>query len=282
MISGKARLAGVMGWPVGHSRSPQLHGTWLQRYGIDGAYVPLAVEPSRLEQALRALPALGFRGVNLTIPHKEEALRLVDRADPVAKRVGAVNTIVVGGDGTLEGCNTDAFGFQENLKAAGFKAAQNAAAVVLGAGGAARAVLAALQDMGFAEIRLVNRTRDRAERCAGSLRNPGSGAINVFAWASAAEALDGAALLVNTTTLGMAGQPPLEIDLTPLPAHAWVTDIVYTPLMTGLLKRAQGRGLCVVDGLGMLLHQARPGFAAWFGVEPDVTDELRQAVLADD
>ncbi|MDD5585830.1 MAG: shikimate dehydrogenase [Alphaproteobacteria bacterium] len=283
MISGRAKLAGVMGWPVGHSRSPRLHGTWLRQYGIDGAYVPLAVEPSRLEQALRALPALGFRGVNLTIPHKEAALGIVDRIEPLAARIGAVNTVIVGEDGKLDGRNTDAFGFQENLRAAGFALEEKGApAAVLGAGGAARAVIAALQDMGFSEIRLVNRTRDRAGQCAGSLRAPGLGAINVVAWEEAARALEDAALLVNTTSLGMNGQPPLDMDLAPLPSGAWVTDIVYTPLETALLRRARQRNLRVVDGLGMLLHQARPGFAAWFGVEPEVTGDLREAVLADD
>ena len=283
MMSGRAKLAGVMGWPVGHSLSPRLHGHWLRHYGVDGAYVPLAVEPQHLEQALRALPVLGFRGVNLTLPHKEKALRLVDHIDPHAFRIGAVNTVVVREDGTLEGANTDAFGFQENLATHGFRNTnKKATATVLGAGGAARAVIVALQDMGFGDIRLVNRTRERAEQCAVSLRHPGARKITVYDWPELPRVLEKTALLVNTTTLGMEGQEPLEIDLTPLPPEAWVTDIVYTPLITALLRQAQQKGHPIVDGLGMLLHQARPGFAAWFGVEPEVTEDLRRAVCADD
>ena len=283
MMSGRAKLAGVMGWPVGHSLSPRLHGYWLRRYGIDGAYVPLMVEPSRLEQALRALPVLGFRGVSLTLPHKEKALHLVDHIDPHAFSIGAVNTVVVREDGTLEGHNTDAFGFRESLKTAGFQNTnKKAVATVLGAGGAARAVIVALQDMGFGEIRLVNRTRERAEQCAITLRRPGAGAITVLEWPELPQALEKTALFINTTTLGMTGQQPLEIDLTSLPREAWVADIVYTPLITGLLQQARQKGHPIVDGLGMLLHQGRPGFAAWFGVEPEVTEDLRRAVCADD
>ena len=277
MISGKAKLAGVMGWPVGHSRSPRLHGHWLERYGIDGAYVPLAVPPDRVEQAIRALPALGFRGCNVTVPHKEAAWRAMDRLDASAKRMGAVNTILVGEDGTLEGRNTDGFGFIENLRsgAPGWTASAGPA-VVIGAGGAARAVVASLLDEGAPLVWLVNRTRARAEELAADI----GGAIEVADWASREALLEGAALLVNSTTQGMAGQPPLDLDLRALPATAVVTDIVYTPLLTPLLEAAQARGNRVVDGLGMLLHQARPGFAAWFGTVPEVTEELRRVVLA--
>ena len=275
-ISGKAKLAGVMGWPIGHSRSPRLHGYWLERYGIDGAYVPLAVPPDRIEQAIRALPALGFRGCNVTVPHKEAAYRTVDRLDATAKRMGAVNTIVVGEDGSLEGCNTDGFGFIENLRsgAPGWSAADGPA-LVIGAGGAARAVVASLLDEGAPRVWLVNRTRARAEELAADI----GGAIKVADWVSRETLLEGAALVVNTTTQGMAGQPPLELDLRALPGSAVVTDIVYTPLMTPLLTAAQTRGNRVVDGVGMLLHQARPGFAAWFGREPEVTEGLKAAVL---
>lgn len=272
-LSGKARLAGVMGWPVGHSRSPLLHGYWLEKLGIDGAYLPLPVRPQDFELICRALPRMGFAGVNVTLPHKEQALALADRVDPQALRIGAVNTLVVAEDGALEGRNTDAFGFIENLRpfhAAGGKA------VVIGAGGAARAVIAALQDDGAAEIRLVNRTRDRAEEVAAAL----GGGVAVVDWQDRAAALAGADLLVNTTSLGMVGQAPLELALDDLPGDALVTDIVYTPLTTDLLSRAAARGNPVVDGLGMLLHQARPGFAAWFGVWPQVDAALRAAVLA--
>ncbi len=275
-ISGKAKLAGVMGWPVGHSRSPRLHGYWLEHYGIDGAYVPLAVPPDRIEQAIRALPALGFRGCNVTVPHKEAAYRTVDRLDATAKRMGAVNTIVVGEDGLLEGRNTDGFGFIENLKsgAPGWTAADGPA-LVIGAGGAARAVVASLLDEGAPQVWLVNRTLARAEELASDI----GGAIEVADWVSRETLLEGAALVVNTTTQGMAGQPPLDLDLRALPGSAVVTDIVYTPLMTPLLSAAQARGNRVVDGIGMLLHQARPGFAAWFGREPEVTEGLKAAVL---
>jgi shikimate dehydrogenase len=266
-----------MGWPVAHSLSPRLHGHWLRRYGIDGAYVPLPVLPERLEQALSALPALGFAGANLTIPHKEAAVALVDRLSPAAERIGAVNTVVVEPDGTLSGDNTDGFGFIAALSESGVGwRAEAGPAVLLGAGGAARAVAVALLDAGAPEVRLLNRTPDRARTLAGELGGP----IYAVEWAERAAALDGAALLVNTTSLGMRGQPPLVLALDALPRTALVTDVVYTPLITALLAVARARGNPVVDGLGMLLHQARPGFRAWFGVDPVVDDDLRAAVLA--
>ena len=275
-LSGKARLAGVMGWPVEHSLSPRLHGYWLEQHGIDGAYVPLAVAPADLPTALTALPALGFRGVNLTLPHKEQALDLCQEVDDLARRIGAVNTIVVR-DGGLFGSNSDAFGFLENLKdGAPDWRAEAAPAVVLGAGGASRAVVAALADAGAPEVRLVNRTRERAEALATAL----GGALSVYDWDRREAALAEAGLLVNTTTLGMAGQPPLDLDLGALPVEAVVTDIVYTPLLTPLLQAARTRGNPLVDGLGMLLHQARPGFEAWYGVRPEVTPGLRDFVLS--
>jgi shikimate dehydrogenase len=276
-MTGAARVAGVMGWPVKHSRSPRLHGFWLDKYRIDGAYVPLAVAPDDLAGALRALRSLGFAGVNLTVPHKEAALASVDHLDPVARRIGAVNTIIVRSDGKLEGSNTDAFGFLENLRAAipAWKA-ESAPAAVLGAGGAARAIVAALLDAGVPELRIVNRTRARAERLAEEFR----ATTAVAAWGDWHSALADAGLLVNTTALGMSGQPPLDIDLAKLPGEAIVNDIVYVPLETPLLAAARRRGNRVVDGLGMLLHQARPGFRAWFGVDPAVTPELRAHVMA--
>jgi shikimate dehydrogenase len=276
-ISGKARLAGVMGWPVGHSLSPRLHNYWLDFHGIDGAFVPLPVAPEHFAQALRILPRLDFRGVNVTVPHKEAALAAVDRLDPLARRIGAVNTIVMSEDGTLSGSNTDAYGFSAHLAASvpGFSAASGTA-VIIGAGGAARAVAVALTDMGAPEIRIINRTLARAEELALAL----GGSAHVVDWSGRARALEGASIVVNTTTQGMAGQPALDLDLSRLPASAVVYDIVYNPLETALLAAARGRGHRVVDGLGMLLHQAVAGFEAWFGVRPEVTAQLRAHVLA--
>lgn len=276
--SGKAKLAGVIGWPVGHSSSPRLHGYWLEHYGIDGAYVPLGVEPANFERVLHVLPLLGFVGVNVTVPHKEAALAAVDVADPLAQRIGAVNTVIVRRDGGLEGRNSDAYGFLENIKTAvpGWDAASGPA-VVLGAGGAARAVCAALVDDGAPEVRVVNRTAARAEALAAAIGSR----CRVLPWSERCGVLDGAGLLVNATTLGMTGQPPLDLDLDRLPRAAVVNDVVYAPLETALLKMAARRGNRTVDGLGMLLHQARPGFKAWFGVEPEVTSALR-AFLSQD
>ena len=276
-ISGKAVIAGVMGWPVGHSRSPLLHNFWLARAGIDGAYIPMAVPPDRLGEALRALPALGFAGTNVTIPHKEAAFAAVDEADAIARRIGAVNTVLVRPDGSLSGSNTDAFGFVEALRSRlGAWSGAGIAAAVLGAGGAARAVVAALQDEGASEIRLVNRTRARADVLCERFGAP----LVAVDWDEREAALDGAALLVNTTALGMEGGAPLEMRLDGLPADAVVNDIVYTPLETPLLAAARGRGCRAVDGLEMLLHQARPGFAAWYGAEPVVDDALRRHVAS--
>ena len=274
MLSAKARLAGLMGWPVSHSRSPRLHNWWIERYGIDGVYVPLAVRPEHLAEALRALPKLGFAGCNLTIPHKEAAAAIVDEVDGLAARVGAVNTIVVRPDGGLWGGNSDVFGFAESLKtdAPGWRAWQGEA-VVLGAGGAARAVVGALQELG-ARVRVLNRTRARADALAAEL---GCAAAD---WDDRGEALAGAGLVVNTTNQGMHGEPPLDLPLDRLPTHAVVCDVVYVPLRTPLLAQAAARGNPTVDGLNMLLHQARPGFERWFGVRPEVTAELRDHVLA--
>jgi shikimate dehydrogenase len=276
ILTGRACLAGVVGWPVAHSRSPRLHGFWLARHGIDGAYLPLAVRPENLAVALKALPALGFAGVNITLPHKSAALGLVDRLDPQAKRIGAINTIVVGADGLLEGSNTDGYGFLEHLKASapGWNAAEGPA-VLLGAGGAARAIAVALLDAGVPQLRIANRTSRRAADLAAAL-GPAAQPID---WERREEALAGAGLLVNSTTLGMAGQPPLEISLARLPRRAVVYDIVYVPLETPLLAAARARGHPGVDGLGMLLHQALPGFAAWFGIRPEVSPELREFML---
>lgn len=273
-LSGKTRLAGLLGWPVSHSRSPRLHGFWLQRLGIDGAYVPLPVRPEDFSQVLRALPKMGFAGANVTVPHKEQALALVDEAEPLARRIGAVNTLVVRDDGSVLGLNTDAFGFLRNVMENSPWQPSDGPAVVLGAGGAARAVVAALTEAGVAEIRLVNRSTARAEKLASDLGGP----VRVQGWQDMT--LADAGLLVNTTSLGMVGQSPLILDLSRLPPMAVVNDIVYAPLVTDLLRAATLRGNPTVDGLGMLLWQAVRGFAAWFGVEPEVDDELRDFVLA--
>jgi shikimate dehydrogenase len=276
-LSGRARLAGVMGWPVAHSLSPRLHGYWLRHYGIDGAYVPLPVRPERLGSALRALADLGFAGCNLTVPHKEAALGALDEVAEDARRIGAVNTILVRADGSLYGWNTDIEGFAQSLIAALPEwSIAGKHAVVLGAGGAARAVVAAVQNLGAEEVVILNRTRERAEALATDL----GGAIRPLAWERRSEALSQAALLINTTTLGMLGKPPLSIDLAPLPTDAVVAEIVYAPLETPLLAEARRRGHGVVDGLGMLLYQAVPGFEAWFGRRPEVTPALRDFVLA--
>jgi shikimate dehydrogenase len=278
-ITGAARLAGIMGWPVAHSRSPLLHGFWLDETGIDGAYLPLPVRPGDIGPALRALPILGFRGCNLTIPHKQTALAVVDWVDPLARRIGAVNTIVVTADGSLEASNTDIYGFRENLRdrVPDWNPLMGPA-VVFGAGGSARAVVAALCDTGVSEVRIVNRTRSRAEAVANDLVTSAM-RISVHPWNAAGKALEGAGLLVNTTSLGMAGEPPLDLDLSPLPRSAPVVDIVYVPLETGLLAAAHRLGHPVVDGLGMLLHQGRPGFEAWFGTKVQVSRELRTAIV---
>ena len=273
MITGRAMLAGVVGWPVAHSRSPRLHNHWIARHGLDAAYVPLAVAPEAFGTAIRGLAAAGFHGCNVTLPHKEAALALCDDLSPRARRAGAVNTLVFEA-GRIRGDCTDGFGFLASL--GDFNAAAGPA-VLFGAGGAARAVAAALLDAGCPRLVLVNRHVERAEALAHALNGPLGGPVEV----AQAPPLDGAALLVNATSLGMEGQPPLELDLAALPAHAVVADIVYVPLETPLLAAARARGLRAVDGLGMLLHQARPGFAAWFGVMPDVDDELRRLVAAD-
>lgn len=277
-LSGHAALAGILGWPVSHSRSPRLHGYWLDRHGLDGAYVPLPVEPARFAPAVRALADLGFRGANVTIPHKEAAFAVCDLVEPAAKRIGAVNTLVFR-DGRIEGWNTDAYGFLESLRDSvpAFHVATGPA-VVLGAGGGARAVAVALLDAGCPRVTLVNRTPARAEALARDLSDHGfAGRLDV----AEAPPLHDAALLVNTTSLGMAGHGALNLDLAPLPADAVVADIVYVPLETPLLAAARDRGLRTVGGLGMLLHQARRGFRAWFGVDPAVDDALRDFVAAD-
>jgi len=271
--------AGVMGWPIQHSLSPRLHVFWLQQYGIPGLYEALAVEPQNLETALRSLPQKGFRGVNLTLPHKQAACALVDHLDDTAKRIGAVNLITVDEKGQLHGRNTDAYGFMQNLLTSGFRT-QQGSALVLGAGGGARAVVVALSDMGFSEIRVINRTIERAESLALEFTTARC-QVKAVDWHDTVRAQSNVELLVNTTSLGMQGQPPLDYAIDGLPKAATVTDIVYTPLETALLRKARQRKHPTLDGLGMLLHQARPAFAAFFGRDPEVTPELRAVLLKD-
>ncbi len=271
--------AGVMGWPISHSLSPRLHGFWLRHYGLAGVYDALPVRPEDLPAALRGLQDQGFRGVNLTVPHKVAACSLVDTLDATAQRIGAINLVTVDENGKLSGRNTDAYGFTQNLEARGFVPA-GGSAFVLGAGGACRAVLVALADMGFNEIRIANRTRDYAEKLAQELSTK-SCQIYVVDWAQASRFLSNIDLVVNTTSLGMTGQPPLDFFLEGLPLSAFVTDIVYAPLETALLRQAKQRGHRTIDGLGMLLHQARPAFKAFFGLDPEVTEELRNFVLSE-
>lgn len=268
----------VLGWPVTHSRSPLIHNHWIAKYAIEDArYEVKAVEPSALPQILAHLGD-DFIGANVTVPHKETAFDLLKKHDSVARRLGAVNTLVHTPDG-FEGRNTDGYGFLANLKDRQpdfrFEAGP---AVILGAGGAARAIAVALEEAGVAQICIVNRSLERASRLISDLKIKHAQA---FAWDDMSKALQGANLLINTTTCGMGGKDDLDLDLTGLSAAACVSDIVYTPIQTGLLKQATAAGYKTVDGLGMLLHQAVPGFEAWFGVRPEVTEELRALVLQD-
>ncbi len=273
ILSGNARLAGVVGWPVTHSRSPRIHGFWLERHAIDGAYVPLPIRPEEFVSALRGLRAAGFAGVNVTIPHKLAAFDLCDIVDEAARRAGAVNTIAFGED-RIEGTNTDSFGFAANLRENGVDPGAGPA-LILGAGGAARAVAAVLLAC-RTPVAITNRTRARADMLAADL--PG---LTVLDWQVREQAVADQALVVNATSLGMEGREPLILDLSRAPSSLVVADLVYTPLETDLLAAARARGLRTVDGLGMLLHQARPGFAMWFGVQPVVDAELRRFILAD-
>jgi shikimate dehydrogenase len=270
-------LAGVIGWPIGHSRSPLLHGHWLSRYGINGHYVPLAIPPERLEESLRALRRLGFRGVNATIPHKEAALALAATVSEAAAAIGAANTLTFDPDDGFHADNTDGHGFLENLRqAAPGWSASRGPALVFGAGGSSRAIIHALLSDGASEVRVTNRTSGRAV----ALRDHFGPQVVAVDWSRAAEAVAGAATIVNTTALGMAGHPPLDVSLEGADPRAVVSDIVYEPLRTPLLAQAAERSLTAVDGLGMLLHQAAPGFERWFGRRPEVDAALREAALA--
>lgn len=269
-------LAGVIGMPIAHSRSPRLHGFWLRRYGIAGHYVPLPVMPEHLADVLRVLPRAGFVGVNVTIPHKEAVLALADVVTDRAALIGAANTLIFRPDGKIHADNTDGYGFIANLRqnAPEWQAAGGPAAVI-GAGGAARAVVASLLDSGVKELRISNRTRIRSEQ----IKAEFGARLVVYDWAQAGNMLDGATTVVNATSLGMDCKQALRVPLDALSSDALVTDLVYTPLMTPFLAEAQAKGCKIVDGLGMLLHQAAPGFERWFGKRPEVDDETRRVVL---
>lgn len=268
--------AGILGWPISHSKSPRLHGFWLKKYGLLGSYEAMASPPEDFESDLRGLAASGWRGVNVTIPHKEAALALADRATDRARAIGAANTILFR-DGLIHADNTDAFGFSENIEyIAGPHWNKTKPALILGAGGASRAVIWALLNAGLPELRLANRTRARAEALAGEFGER----VWVLDWSAAAAGVPGAGLIVNTTSLGMKDRPALDLDLAAADPTAIAHDIVYTPLETPFLKAAAQVGLKTVDGLGMLLHQGRPGFEAWFGVMPEVDEDLRKVMLA--
>jgi shikimate dehydrogenase len=277
MASNEFILAGVMGWPVAQSRSPILHNYWIQKYNLNGRYVPLPVEPERLAEAVRGLRALGFRGCNVTMPHKVNIMALLDSVTDTARRIGAINAVVVGEDGKLSGTNNDGNGYFYNLLdvAPGFKPDTGPIAI-LGAGGAARAVLVALVERGAKEIRLINRTFERAEAIA---REFGA-AVKALPWERRSDAIGDVALLTNATNQGMTGKPALDISLDQLPKQALVSDLIYVPPETPFLTAARQRGNVTVNGLGMLLHQARPAFKAWFGVMPDITPDLRATVEA--
>ncbi|WP_442771538.1 shikimate dehydrogenase [Paenirhodobacter enshiensis] len=270
-------LAAVIGSPVAHSRSPAVHGYWLRQYGIPGYYIPVDIAARDLSEAMRAMHKMGFVGCNVTIPHKEAALALADSASETAVSIGAANTMTLAADGSIFADNTDGYGFIANLRAgAPLWRPEAGPAAVIGAGGAARAIVHSLLAEGVPEVRIANRTRARAE----ALRDDFGPRLTVVDWAEAADMFDGAATVVNTSSLGMQGKAEFDIALDALSAAAVVTDCVYTPLETPLLRGAAARGCVTVDGLGMLLHQAVPGFERWFGHRPEVTEDLRLQVLS--
>jgi shikimate dehydrogenase len=270
-------LAAVMGWPISQSRSPMLHNYWFERHDLAGSYVPLAIRPENLGAALRALPALTFAGCNLTIPHKQEAMRIVDEVDITARKIGAISCVVVRPDGSLAGSNNDWFGFVHNiLEFVPDWRADVGPVAVMGAGGGARAVIYGLMQRGARDIRLCNRTHARALNLAKDFGGP----ITVLPWEQRHDAVDGIAMLVNATSQGMIGQAALDLKLDKLPVSALVNDIIYIPRETPLIAAARARGNRTVTGLGMLLHQGIPAWQAWFGITPAVTAELRRRIEA--
>jgi shikimate dehydrogenase len=276
MSDRKIPLAAVIGSPIAHSRSPALHGYWLRRYGLAGYYVPMDVSQDDLADVIRAMPKMGFVGANVTIPHKEKVLALADLVTDRAALIGAANTLIFRKDGKIHADNTDGYGFTENLRTGAENWAPKAGpAAVFGAGGAARAVLASLLDIGVTEVRLSNRTRARAD----ALQQEFGARIKVFDWVQAGNMLEGAMTVVNASSLGMVGKPEFRVPLDALSPKAVVTDLVYTPLETAFLAHAKEAGCSVVDGLGMLIYQAAPAFERWFGVRPEVDDEVRRVVL---
>jgi shikimate dehydrogenase len=271
-------LAGVIGSPVAHSRSPALHGHWLKRYGISGFYVPIDVATDDLETVLRSMPKMGFVGANVTIPHKEKVMKIADLVTDRAAVMGAANTLIFRADGRIHADNTDGYGFIENLRqgAPGWDAGSGPATVI-GAGGAARAVIASLIDVGATEIRLTNRTRARSD----ALRQEFGTKVQVYDWVQAGNAIEGASTVINASSLGMVGKPEFRVPLDALSRDAVVTDLVYAPLETAFLRQAAEIGCRTVDGLGMLLYQAAPAFERWFGVRPEVDEAARAAVLGE-
>lgn len=275
-MSGRIPLAGVIGSPIAHSKSPQLHQHWLKTYGLPGYYIPIDVTPDRLRDVLRTLPDMGFVGVNITIPHKEAVLEIADIVTDRATLIGAANTLIFRKDGKIHADNTDGYGFLENLRSHAPNWDPRAGpAAVLGAGGAARAVVASLLDAGVPEILLTNRTRVRAEAIAEDFGNK----VSLVDWVQAGNVLEEANVVVNTTSLGMVGKAELRVPLDGLRKGCLVTDLVYAPLRTALLAKAEAAGCETVDGLGMLLHQAVPAFERWFGQRPVVDNATRAAAL---
>lgn len=277
MSGKKIPLAGVVGSPIRHSRSPRLHGYWLRKLGLQGYYIPMDISADDLADAMKVMPRMGFVGINVTIPHKERVLEIADLVTDRAAVIGAANTIIFRSDGKIHADNTDGYGFIENLRqnAPDWQPMKGPAAVI-GAGGAARAVIASLIEVGVSEIRLTNRTKNRAE----ALRREFGSKIHVVDWVKAGNAIDGATTIVNASSLGMTGKAEFRVPLDGLSPDAVVTDLVYTPARTSLLTQAESRGCRIVDGVGMLVHQAVPAFERWFGLRPEVDEGARSAVLA--
>ena len=272
-----APVVAILGYPIHHSKSPRMHGYWLDQAGVLGYYVPLEIHPDNFEDALKNMPKQGFRGANVTIPHKERALEIADYVSERAKRIGAANTLYFDADGKIHADNTDGYGFITNLKKGAPEwNAKAGPALVLGAGGAARAILDALITEETPKLYLTNRTKERAQALASEFGDT----VEVLDWDNKNVVFSEVKILINTTSLGMNGKGDLGLDFSQLTSAITVTDIVYTPLETDLLKHAKQRGCTCVDGLGMLIYQGIPGFSNWFGVAPKVTDELRELLLS--